>query len=221
MTVGISLNISSTLLSIIVGLFLGLIISIVYLLITPRNDRSPNFAVSLVVLPAIVTVIILLVGGNLARAFSLAGVFTLVRFRSVPGDSKDITFVFFAMAAGLTSGMGYLTLGAAITILLCFVFVVFHKIGFGVMKQKEKRLRITIPEDMNFEGAFDDLFEKYTNGWSMQKVRTSNLGTLYEITYHIILKEKVSEKEFIDELRCRNGNLNIMLSMMETNSQQF
>jgi len=216
-----SLQVSTTLLSIIVSLLLGLIVSITYLITTKRVNRSSNFALSLVILPTIVAVVILLVGGNIARAFSMAGVFTLVRFRSAPGDSKDISFVFLAMAIGLTAGMGYIIFGVFISFLLCLTIIVISKMGFGVSKEKEKMLKIIIPEDMNYQGAFDDLFSKYTKHAELQRVKTTNLGTLFELSYHIVMKDAVSEKEFIDELRCRNGNLNILLSIKENNSLQF
>lgn len=218
---GAPLDLRNTLISIGVSLALGLVVSFVYLLSTKKNGRSPQFFISLAVLPAIVAVIIILIGGNLARAFSMAGVFTLVRFRSTPGDSKDITFVFYAMAVGLSTGLGYLTLGSALTVIIGIVIILLGKIGFGVTKQNEKKLKITIPEDMNYQGAFDEIFNKYTTQCSSVKVRTSNLGTLYELTYHVILKEDASEKEFIDELRCRNGNLGIQLSILESNEAQF
>lgn len=221
LTTDLSINMSSTLLSIMVALLLGLIVSIAYILTTSKRDRSPNFALSLVVLPTIVAVVILLVGSNIARAFSMAGVFTIVRFRSIPGDSKNISFVFLSMSVGLATGMGYLTFGAVVVLILVSVIVLINKLGFGVLKQKEKRLRITIPEDMNYQGAFDDLFSKYTKYCEMQKVKTTNLGTLFELSYDLIMKENVSEKEFIDAMRCRNGNLNIQLDMKEDNFQQL
>lgn len=215
------LYIGPTLLSLAVALALGVAISILYLLITAKNERSRSLALSLVIIPGIISVIILLVGGSLARAFSMAGVFALIRFRSVPGDSKDITFVFLTMAAGLATGMGYLTLGVTITLLLCILLFIAAKLGFGISKLPEKRLRITIPEDMNYQGIFDDLLEKYTVKHMMQKVRTTNLGTLYELTYLVTMKKEVSEKDFIDELRCRNGNLGIQLDIREKADQQL
>lgn len=216
-----SFNGSNVMLCISVSLLLGLIISTIYLIITPKKARSASFAMSVVILPTLVAIVILLVGGNLARAFSMAGVFTLVRFRSLPGDSKDISFIFLAMAVGLTTGMGYLTFGAMITLVIGLVLILISKLGFGISKDREKRLKILIPEDMNYQGAFEDLFKKYTKLCELQKVRTTDLGTLYELSYNVIMKEDVFEKDFIDELRCRNGNLSILLGIKETNSQQL
>lgn len=220
-TTDVSLKLSTSLLCILVALLLGLVISIVYLSVTPKNSQSPNLALSLVVLPTIVAVVILLIGSNIARAFSMAGVFALVRFRSIPGDSKDITFVFLTVAAGLSSGLGYITFGAAVTIILCLTVFIITKLGFGVSKQDDMRLRVVIPEDMNYQGAFDDLFDKYTKHCKLHKVRTTNLGTLFELTYHVTLKDMKQEKEFIDELRSRNGNLNIQLNTKESNDMQL
>ncbi|HHU73981.1 MAG TPA: DUF4956 domain-containing protein [Clostridiales bacterium] len=217
----VSMDIKSTLICIIASLLLGLVVSLVYILITTHKDRSPNFILSLVILPALVSVVILLVGSNVARAFSIAGVFTLIRYRSLPGDSKDISLVFLSMAIGLTTGLGYITFAAIITIIFCLVILLIKKTNFGFTRQVEKRLKVVIPEDMNYQTAFDDIFDKYLKRSEIQRVKTTNLGTLYEITYHIIMKDNVSEKEFLDELRCRNGNLTIQLGMMEQQVQQL
>lgn len=219
--VDLSLNVKSTLISIFAALVLGLVICVTYLATTTKKDRSASFILSLIILPTIVAVVIILIGGNLARAFSMAGIFTIVRFRSIPGDSKDISYVFLSMAVGLSIGLGYLTLGAVIAVIICVVIVIVNKSGFGISKQKEKRLKVTVPEDMNYQGVFDDLFEKYTNHCEMQKVRTTNMGTLFEISYDVIMKEGISEKEFIDLLRCRNGNLTIQLGVKDNNAQQL
>lgn len=219
--IDVPMDLSKTLLCILVALLSGLVISIVYLLITAKDSQSPNLALSLVILPVIIAVVILLIGSNIARAFSMAGVFALVRFRSVPGDSKDISFVFMTVAAGLSSGTGFIAFGGAVTLLLCLTLFILSKLGFGIAKSNEKRLKITIPEDMNYQGAFDDVFEKYTSKCKLQKVRTSNLGTLFELTYHMTMKDDKAEKEFMDELRSRNGNLNIMIYTKESNEIQL
>ena len=216
-----AISIRSLLLCIAAGLLIGAIITGAYYIITPKRDRSGSFALSMIILPTIVAVVILLIGGNLARAFSMAGIFTIVRFRSIPGGAKDISFVFLTMATGLAVGLGYLTLGVVVAVLISIVIIVISKAGIGLPKQKEKRLRITIPEDMNYQGIFDDLFEKYTSFSEMQKVRTSNMGTLFELTYDIILKDTALEKEFLDAIRCRNGNLGISLAVKEGKDQQL
>ena len=220
-TIPTEISISSALLSMMVALLLGIVISFSYFIITPKKDRSASFTMSLIILPTIVAVVILLIGGNLARAFSMAGIFTIVRFRSIPGDSKDISFVFLTMAVGLAIGLGYLTFGVVIAVVLGIAIIAINKTGYGVSKQKEKRLKIVIPEDMNYQGTFDDLFVKYTSFSEIQKVKTTNMGTLFELHYDIVMKKEVSEKEFIDAIRCRNGNLNIQLGIKESNLQQL
>ncbi len=199
-----------------VALGMGLIISLIYIFSDRTRRISTNFAITLVILPAIVSVVIMLVGSNVARAFSMAGAFTLVRYRSVPGDSKDITSVFFVMAIGLATGLGYIKFAIVITGLIGVVYLVLMLSGYAVMKVTEKTLKITIPENLNFQGAFDDLFEEFTTKRSLERVRTTNLGSLYELTYIIMMKKDADEKKFIDELRCRNGNLNIILCNTET-----
>lgn len=201
------------------ALGMGLIISLIYIFSDRTRRISTNFAITLVILPAIVAVVIMLVGSNVARAFSMAGAFTLVRYRSVPGDSKDITSVFFVMAIGLATGLGYIKFAIVITALIGVVYLVLMLSGYAVMKVTEKTLKITIPENLNFQGAFDDLFEEFTTKRSLERVRTTNLGSLYELTYIIMMKKDADEKKFIDELRCRNGNLNIILCNTETSKE--
>jgi hypothetical protein len=218
---GLSISLGKVLICIAVAVLLGVIISGTYFIITPRKDRSASFVLSIVILPAIVAIVIILIGGNLARAFSMAGIFTIVRFRSVPGDSKDISFVFLTMAAGLAVGLGYLTLAAVVILLVGAVIVLVNKSGYGIGKQPEKRLRITIPEDMNYTGVFDEIFSKYTTYAQLQRVKTSNMGTLFELSYDIVLRTNQNEKEMIDAIRCRNGNLGISLSVKEIRDQQL
>lgn len=220
-TADLSISISATLLSILAALILGLVISVAYLAITPARDRSASFILSIIILPTIVAVVILLIGGNLARAFSMAGIFTIVRFRSIPGDSKDISFVFLTMAVGLSVGLGYLTLGAIVAVIVGLAIVIIRRSGYGVAKQMEKSLRITVPEDMNYQNAFDDLFAQYTSYNYKRKVKTTNMGTLFDLHYDIIMKQGSSEKEFIDALRCRNGNLTIQLGIKDYDQQQL
>lgn len=194
-----------------VGIILGLIISLIYIFSDPHKKYSSNFAFSLAILPVIVAVVIMVVGSDIARAISLGGVFALVRFRSVPGNSKDITNVFFAMVVGLATGMGYVQLAVVVTVIIGIMYFVMNRFEFGVRRVVPKQLKITIPENLNYEGAFDDLFNEYSDGCELERVKTTNLGTLYELTYLINMKSDANEKQFIDSLRCRNGNLNIVL----------
>lgn len=203
---------------IICALVLGFIISLTYIFSDRDKKYSSNFAFTLVILPVIVAMVILLIGSDIAKAISLGGVFTLVRFRSVPGDSKDITNVFFTMAVGLAIGMGYLSLAITFTVVICIVYFALVRFGYGVRRTVVKELKVSIPENLDYDGVFDDLFKEYANKVSLQRVRTTNLGTLYELTYHVEMKKGVNEKQFMDSMRCRNGNLTISLGQLPAKS---
>lgn len=210
------LEIRTVIIYMLVAAVLGLITGGVYVIVSKRAQRSASFFLSLVMISAVVSVVILLVGNNIAGAFSIAGIFTLVRYRSIPGDGKDIAFVFMAMAAGLSCGLGHLTLAFSVVMVLALVVVLVNFLGKLLTKKEGKKLRILIPEDMDYQGAFDDLFEKYTTGNSLERVKTTNMGTLYELTFIIYLKAGIDEKQFLDDIRCRNGNLTVILSKQET-----
>lgn len=192
---------------------LGLFLSVVYIFGDKKKKYSQNFAFALVILPVCVCAVIMLIGSDVARAISLGGVFALVRFRSVPGNSKDIVNVFFAMATGLACGMGCIMFAAVFCIGVGTVYFCLNRFDFAAKKTQPKQLKITIPENLNYQGAFDDLFEEYTTRVVLERVKTTNLGTLYELTYEVELKPDINEKLFIDSLRCRNGNLNIILGL--------
>lgn len=206
---------------IVTGIVLGFIISLIYIFSDKEKKYSAPFAFSLAILPAIVTVVIMIVGSDIARAISLGGVFALVRFRSVPGNSKDITNVFMAMSIGLACGMGYITIAVIVTVIIGIYYFVLNRFQFGVKRSITKQLKITIPENLNYEGAFEELFAEYTKSYELERVRTTNLGTLYELTYMVDMKPDVSEKQFIDSIRCRNGNLNIALCRVPDKAEQL
>ena len=210
-----SISLGTTLLIIMSSLILGLGISLVYMFTHKKEEYSSGFTTALIMLPAIIAIIILLVGNNVARAFSLAGAFGLIRFRSAPGDSKDIAFVFFTLGVGLACGMGYIGYAVLFAVILCGVMVILNKINFGKKKNSSMRLKIAIPEDMDYQGVFDDVLDEYTTDRKLARVKTTQFGSLFEITYDITLKDTAQSKQFIDKLRCKNGNLNIMLSMKE------
>ena len=180
-----------------------------------KGVYSQSFVLTLVMLPLIVSMIILLVGSNVARAFSLAGAFSIIRFRSTVGDPKDIAYIFFTMAVGLALGVGFAAYSVAFAIILCLIMMILSKTDYGRKKDSPKTLKIVLPENADYEKRFDDIFEKYTKFHEAKRVRTTDLGSLFEIVYDISLKKDISEKSFIDELRCRNGNLTITLSMKE------
>lgn len=210
-----SIDIRTTLISMLLAAVFGLIIGGAYLLVCKKEQRSRSFFLSMAMIPAVVAVVIILVGSNVARAFSIAGIFALVRYRSAPGDGKDIAFVFMAMAAGLSCGLGYLTLGFAVVVVLSVVVVLVNAAGHRLIKSECRQLRILIPEDMDYQGVFDDIFNEYAAKTSLEKVKTTNMGTLYELTYRISFKKEINEKQFLDSIRCRNGNLTVILSRVE------
>ncbi len=196
------------------ALILGIILACVYMI---QGRHSKNFTIAIAILPALIEVIILMVNGNLGTSVAILGAFGLVRFRSVPGTSKDILSVVFAMAIGLATGMGYISFAVFTTVIISAVMLLLTKTSFGAMKEdKEKELKITIPENLDYTGVFDDIFEKYTKSAVLTTVKTTNLGSMYELQYAIELTDTSKEKEMIDELRCRNGNLTIICGKMQT-----
>ena len=208
------------LLCIAVSLVLGIILACAYSYKTRHNG---SFVRTLAILPAVVCVVIMMVNGNVGAGVAVAGAFSLVRFRSVPGTAKEIGTIFLAMAAGLIAGMGYLGFAVLFSLIMGAVMFVLNVTGFGVKKAevREKTLRITIPEDLNYGAAFDDLFEKYLSSCEVVAVKTSNMGSLYKLTYHVTLKDNAEEKTFLDELRCRNGNLEISMMRQEANVNEL
>ena len=171
---------------------------------------TQSFAITLAVLPAVVQMVILLVNGNVGAGVAVAGAFGLVRFRSAPGTAREIGVIFLAMAIGLAAGMGYIGLAVLFFVIVAAVMLLLTRFNFGGSKRSERILRITIPENLDYEGLFDDLFQKYAENCSLEKVKTSNMGTMYELQYRIALKDAKIPKAFFDEIRCRNGNLNIV-----------
>ena len=214
-TIEDTLTITSMLGALLASLVLGLFVSLVYLYTHKSEGYSGSYTVTLIMLPAIIAIIIMLVGNNVARAFSLAGAFSLIRFRSAPGDPKDIAYVFFALAVGLGCGMGYIAYAAVFSVILCMVMFILHFTNFAKPKASYMSLKITVPENLNFQGLFDDILNKYTDSWNLKRVKTSDFGTLFEVAYHISMKSSTDQKKFLDELRCRNGNLNISLTLKE------
>lgn len=202
-----NLSIQNALLCMLVSIMLGLLIAVIY---GAQGACSKNFMVTLTLLPVLVQMVIMLVNGNLGTSVAVLGAFSLVRFRSVPGSSKEMAVIFFAMAVGLATGTGFLSFAVVMTIMIGGVFLVLGKTRFGESKQENKDLRITIAEHLDYTEIFDDIFRKYTDSCSLQRVKTTNLGSMYELEYHITLKDIAKEKEMLDAIRCRNGNLTIV-----------
>ena len=192
----------------VTSLICGLIIAGTYLV---KNRCSRSFAVTLVLLPAIVELVIILVNGNIGAGVAVAGAFSLVRFRSAPGKGQEITSIFLAMAVGLATGMGYVGVAVLFSVVVSLINLLLNVLKFGEAGDDFRTLKITVPENLDYEGKFEDIFVKYLSSYTFDEVKTSNMGSLYKITLSVVMKPNVSNKEFLDELRTRNGNLDISL----------
>ena len=203
---GTEITLTSFLICTGVSLLLGIGIA---LMAGYRSRSTQSLAVTLAILPAVVQAVIMLVNGSIGAGIAVAGAFSLVRFRSAPGSAREIAAIFLAMAIGLATGMGYVGLAALLFLILAGAMLALTVLRFGQKEDAGRILKITIPEDLDYDGLFDDLFERYTTAHTLEKVKTTNMGTLYELRYRITLRQEPVPKVFLDELRCRNGNLNI------------
>lgn len=203
-----SLTLENYLLSLLLSLALGFLIALVFMY---RNRTSRSMVTTLVLLPAAVQTVILLVNGNLGIGIAVAGAFSLVRFRSIPGSAREIAALFIAMTVGLAAGTGYLLAAALFAILMSLAMLLLAKLRFGEPKEGIRELKITVPEGLDYETIFDDLLGKYTKDNELTRVRTTNMGSLFELTYRVTMASN-STRDFLDNLRTRNGNLNITLS---------
>lgn len=205
--------------SIAAALVLGLCLALSY---SFRSRSTQSFMVTLAVLPAIVAVVIMMVNGNLGAGVAVAGAFSLVRFRSVAGNARDIAFIFLGMAIGLVCGMGYVAYAAIITAVFAGVFLAYQATGFGSARNpRDRTLRVTVPEDLDYTGLLTDVFARYTTYHELVGVKTTNMGSLFRLTYNIGLAKPAEEKALIDEIRARNGNLEVALTHQETANESL
>lgn len=209
------ITITDFLLCIGVALIVGLILAFAHMY---RSRYTKSFIVTLALLPAVVCVVIMMVNGNVGAGVAVAGAFSLVRFRSVPGTAKEITMLFLAMGAGLIAGMGYLGFAMLFTIVMCAFCIFYNYLDFGTRKNaaRYKTLTITIPEDLDYTGVFEDILKEHCMSYDLVRVKTTNMGSLFRLTYDLVMKKEGNEKKMIDQLRCRNGNLEISVSRQET-----
>lgn len=205
-----SFTFTSYIICTVTSLVLGLIIA---LSSGFKSRRSRSFLLSLFLLPAIVQTVIMLVNGSVGTGIAVMGAFSLVRFRSVPGSAKEIVSIFLAMATGLETAMGYVFLASLFVIIVCAVMILSSFVKIREKDDLIRELRITVPEDLNYAHSFDDLFETYTNSTKLVTVKTTNMGSLYKLVYKIQLKDEAQIQSFIDDLRCRNGNLEIAIAI--------
>ena len=207
-----AISVAGFLICIAVSLLLGAFLSFCC---SYKSKSSKSFNIAIGLLPAAVCVVIMMVNGNVGAGVAVAGAFSLVRFRSAPGNGKDIVTIFITMGAGLIMGMGYIAYAVLYSLIMGIIMMICNIAYLNKNNNTDKILKITIPEDLDYSGIFDDVFKKYTDKYESLSVKTSNMGSLYKLKYSVVLKNNVSEKEMIDALRCRNGNLEISLSNQE------
>ncbi|MBR5969493.1 MAG: DUF4956 domain-containing protein [Lachnospiraceae bacterium] len=205
-------SVENVVITMLVALLCGLMVALVFRL---HNMPSGKYAIILSVLPLITSCVILVVNGNLGTSVAMLGAFGLVRFRSAPGSAAEIGYIFYAMTVGLAAGMGFLVMALVMTAVIGGVILIAEFCGMGDALMRERMLRITIPESLNYTGLFDDVMDIYTTYNCLTRVRTTGMGTMYELSYRLKFKRGMNEKAFIDELRCRNGNLDIMLGIVQ------
>lgn len=214
-----TISVEDFLLCLGVSLVLGLIMALAYMW---RNEHTKSFLVTLALLPAVVCVVIMMVNGNIGAGVAVAGAFSLVRFRSAPGSAKEIVTIFLAMGAGLIAGMGYLGFAAIFTVIMCAIFLLYNLLADNSKSEAlNKTIKITIPEDLDYTGAFDDIFDEYTKKTELIKVKTTNMGSMFRLTYNVTLKDAAKEKQMIDRIRERNGNLEIFVSKQESRTAEL
>lgn len=209
----------SLLICIAASLLLGILVAAIHMI---RNVYTKNFVITLAVLPILVQSVIMLVNGNLGTGVAILGAFSLIRFRSVPGGSREITSVFWSMGIGLATGMGYVGYVVIFSIIVALFLTLLYTVPFGDRQAtSERELKVTIPEDLDYPQLFDDLFEKYTHSDKLTSVRTTTMGSLYELRYQLLLKDQAQEKQIIDEVRVRNGNLPVVLGKLTANRDEL
>lgn len=210
----ITLDLDKLLLCMVSAIILGIVIALVH---KKTTNTSKNFIETIAILPILIAVVIMMVNGNLGTGVAVAGAFSLVRFRSVPGNSKEIMTVFFAMAIGLALGMGHIAFAIIVTIIVCIFILILNYINKNV--KNIQSLTILIPENLDYNNLFDETLKKYTNSYKIEKIKTTNMGSLFELNYLIELKNNINTKQFIDELRIMNGNLKISLNNLMTEGE--
>lgn len=192
-----------------VALLLGVIIAITHM---KTSQTTKGFLTTLATLPLLVMAVMIMINGNLGTSIAILGAFSLIRFRSIQGQAKDLLSVFFAMMIGLACGMGHILFAVVITIIAVVAIVFFSYTHFLEPNKKQRVLKIVIPEDLDYEEVFEDIFKKYTSRADLTRMKTMNMGSLYKLTYDITMKNGVKEKDFLDEIRIKNCNLKVLLS---------
>ena len=213
-------GLSAFIICMVSALILSILISLIYIKTHKKETYSQSYVMSIVMLPAIVALIILLIN-DMSKALGLAGAFSLVRFRSAPGDPKDIAYIFFAMAVGVACGLGYIGFAVLFIVLLGAFIMLLHHFKFGAPKSSSMTLKITVPENLNYQGLFNNVLDKYTYHWVLKRVKTTEFGTLFDLVYSIEIMNNIDQKQFIDDIRTLNGNLNVTLVLYKYDDQVY
>lgn len=212
---GVALNAKGVLTSVGIAFVLGLVLSLVYLYTNRRRGYTSDFPAAIVLLAPLMASVIFLVNSSVAVAVSLGGALALLRIRSNPRDTMEITTLLFAIVIGIGCGTGYYGITIVITAILCAVTAILSVVKFGIPKNNRVLIKIFVPEDLNFEGAFDDILERYTLGFDLQQVRTADFGSVYELRYIATIAENADRRALLDEIRTKNGNLDVMITMRD------
>lgn len=218
-----TVSVKDMLFALLLGVVMGFLISLVYIITHRKSGYTQSYVLTLLMLPPIVAIVLVMIN-SMASALSLAGVFTLCRYRTVPGDPKDITYVFFAMATGVICGINsgsHVWFVFVFFVIVAAVLILVEFLRYGVCKTSSMTLKITIPENLNYVGLFDELLDKNTTSWRLKRVKTTNFGSLFELIYSLELKNNVDQKQFIDDLRKLNGNLTVILSLYRYEDQIY
>jgi len=195
---------------------LGLLFSLAYMFVHRKDGYMASLACTIVVLPMIIAIIIMLVGNSVAKAFSLAGAFTIIRFRSTQTEPKDLTYVFCTLAIGLACGMGYVACAVFFAVVMCIILIVLSSVRFGERKSRSMLVKITVPESLEYDNLFDDVFKEYTKRWKLMRIKTAEFGAVFRLEYMVELLDGKTSKSFIDDIRVRNGNLAVTIGEADT-----
>ncbi|MDO5559974.1 MAG: DUF4956 domain-containing protein [Oscillospiraceae bacterium] len=215
------LSVEAFFIAILSSVAVGFLISLLYLVTNKKEGYSQSYVWTIIMLPPVVAIVIAAIGNNVASSLSLAGAFTLVRFRSAPGDPKQIAYVFYATATGLICGLGYITYAFIFLVIIAAVLLVLYKTKYASPATSSMTLKITIPENLNYIGLFDKTLDKYTSNWLLKRVKTTEFGTLFELIYSIEINNTANQKAFIDEIRTLNGNLNVVLVLYKYDDKVY
>lgn len=211
---GEKLTVASAFINIGGALLLGFAVALLYYFTQKRAGGSTSLSVTLIMVPAIIALIVVLIQNNLARAFTLAGSLAIIRYRSQPASPRDVAYVLFSLAIGIACGIGYVAYAAVFTVIFCAILFVISITGFGGLGRDTILLKILVPESLNFDGIYDDILNEYADSWKLRRVQTTDFGTVFELIYIVKLKKGTDRKQFMDKIRCKNGNLNVTLNLM-------